>query len=155
MTLKMTEVNDNGQGRGKGRARQEGQAQEGDQELDFIYQELRRGREELFVNDVCVICTRTQEEHANSSVAHVFTPEGVRVDTSQFGPKRSDRGGEGDSTSRHYGASQTPFDPVLRQALIDKGILTPADLQAASEKIALFTQAVVTPTPRPRGMSRG
>lgn len=34
-----------------------------------------------------------------------------------------------------------PFDPVLRQALIDKGVLTPDDLRAAEEKIAAVTGA--------------
>lgn len=32
-----------------------------------------------------------------------------------------------------------PFDPVLRQALIDKGILTPEDLTAAEAKIRAVT----------------
>lgn len=32
-------------------------------------------------------------------------------------------------------ASSWPFDPVLRQALIDKGVLTPDDLRDAERKI--------------------
>ena len=32
-----------------------------------------------------------------------------------------------------------PFDPVLRQALIDKGVLTPEDLQYAETKIRIVS----------------
>jgi hypothetical protein len=32
-----------------------------------------------------------------------------------------------------------PFDPVLRQALIDKGVLTPDDLRDAEAKIMVIT----------------
>jgi hypothetical protein len=32
-----------------------------------------------------------------------------------------------------------PFDPVLRQALIDKGVLTPDDLRSAQDKIDAVT----------------
>lgn len=32
-----------------------------------------------------------------------------------------------------------PFDPVLRQALVDKGILTPDDLKNAEAKIRMIT----------------
>lgn len=32
-----------------------------------------------------------------------------------------------------------PFDPVLRQAIIDKGLLTPDDLRAAEAKIRAVT----------------
>lgn len=38
---------------------------------------------------------------------------------------------------------QWPFDPVLRQALIDKGILTPDDLIEAEKKIRSVTSAVI------------
>jgi hypothetical protein len=36
-----------------------------------------------------------------------------------------------------------PFDPVLRQALIDKGVLTPDDLREAEMKIRAVTSAIV------------
>lgn len=42
--------------------------------------------------------------------------------------------------------SSMPFDPVLRQALVDKGVLTVEDLRAAEEKIraisGMFNQEV-------------
>jgi len=40
------------------------------------------------------------------------------------------------------GISAYPFDPVLRQALVDKGILTPQDLRDAQEKIEAITGVV-------------
>lgn len=38
---------------------------------------------------------------------------------------------------------QWPFDPVLRQALIDKGVITPDDLIEAEKKIRAVTSAVM------------
>ncbi len=104
----------------------------------------------------CVVCGRTENDHTSNDVRHVFTPEGVRVDTSQFGPKRSERAGRGDDTRRHnpitYGASQdVPFDPVLRQALVNKGIITFEDLDEASKQIQMFTQAITGREMTPRG----
>jgi hypothetical protein len=34
---------------------------------------------------------------------------------------------------------RTPHDPVLRQALIDKGVLTPQDLRDAEDKIMMIS----------------
>lgn len=101
------------------------------------------------MDPTCVVCGRDKEAHDSPDVRHVFTPEGVRVDTSQFGPKRAERAREGDDVPRrhstHWGAAQASggFDPVLRQALVDKGILTPEDLMAASAKISAITGQVM------------
>lgn len=102
--------------------------------------------------DLCEICL-TPNNAAHASRAHVFTPYGSRVDTSQFGPKRSERRDqgtvEGERRGTPYNVPQTgnhggsvPFDPVLRKALIDKGIITVEDLTRASQEIQAFTQAV-------------
>lgn len=42
--------------------------------------------------------------------------------------------------------SSMPFDPVLRQALIDKGILTPQDLRDAEQKISAITGMMIPAT---------
>ncbi len=145
------EVSD-GQGQSQGRPGQEGHAQEVEQgsqgavafPTEPIYESLRRGREWVFV-PTCIICQRTEDEHGDDT-RHTFTPEGVRVDTAQFGPKRTDRRGPSDERGRRiqmtHNASETLFDPVLRQALIDKGILTPQDIEDAARKVQLITQAV-------------
>jgi hypothetical protein len=36
-----------------------------------------------------------------------------------------------------------PFDPVLRQALIDAGVITPRDLTVAEEKIRSVTAGIL------------
>ena len=41
----------------------------------------------------------------------------------------------------------SPFDPVLRQALIDKGVLTPEDLTAAETKIRAVTNVFTGEVP--------
>ena len=60
-----------------------------------------------------------------------------------LGMKRRDRGNSpGDNGNGAQRGSQTapwPFDPVLRQALIDKGVLTPEDLRDAEDKIRAVT----------------
>lgn len=152
--MRVMEVSD-GKGRGQGRPRQEGQAQEGQQAgLDLIFQELAFGREHLLMSDtMCTICHQPEAAHVEGRVRHTFTPAGTPVDTSQFAPKRSVGAPGGDDTSRRipssYGVSQTPFDPVLRQALIDKGILSVQDLQDAEQKVHFLTGQVV------RGGTRG
>lgn len=160
----MMEVNRDGQGRRQGWSWQEGQTQEGQQAVrPLIFEELAFGREDLFMTDqkiidtrpVCVICAATEDQHEGRR--HAFTPEGTRVDTSQFGPRRSERKGQGDDASRRipsaHIAAQTPFDPVLRQALISKGILSVQDLADAEAMINALTNGMIPPSPRPR--SRG
>jgi hypothetical protein len=39
--------------------------------------------------------------------------------------------------------SPWPFDPVLRQALMDKGVLVPQDLRDAEDKIRAITSATM------------
>jgi hypothetical protein len=128
-----------GQGSSQGRPRQEGQPEVG-------------ARQEGEV-DRCEICHKpfspTHDIAAPGFTSrHNFTPKGARVDTSQFAPKRSERNRPGDDKGNTrripYGATQqaTPFDPVLRKALIDKGVITLEDLDRASREIQAFTQAV-------------
>jgi hypothetical protein len=45
----------------------------------------------------------------------------------------------------------SPFDPVLRMALMDAGIITVEQLQEAEKKIAVFTQQVTQTGPIMRG----
>lgn len=47
--------------------------------------------------------------------------------------------------------SSMPFDPVLRQALIDKGILTPEDLREAEVKIRAVTGIMMGMIPPQEG----
>lgn len=60
-----------------------------------------------------------------------------------LGVKKRDRGtGTGDNGNGAQRGSQVapwPFDPVLRQALIDRGVLTTQDLRDAEDKIRAVT----------------
>lgn len=123
-------------------------------ELDLIFQELAFGRGHLFMNTqdrpgvndpMCIVCHGLKSAHGERQ--HPFVADGERLDTAETFRKRPKQGEGDDDTSRRisssYGMSQAPFDPVLRQALVDKGLLTVADLQAASEKIQMVTQQIV------------
>lgn len=96
--------------------------------------------------DVCHTCGRRhtddfQPRHpfndgsvpASATFGH-RAPDGVRRHRS--GPQR---GAEGPQNVDPIAVA--PFDPVLRQALVDKGILTPQDLRDAEEKIRAVTSA--------------
>lgn len=93
----------------------------------------------------CIICGRTQGQHGD--LVHAFAPPGVPVRTSQFDRRRpkGDRRGNTPNTPAQtpVNITQTPFDPVLRQALLDKGILTLDDLENARRKIAAMTEYVL------------
>ena len=161
----MAEVND-GTGCSKGRSQQEGQPKEGPRQessvtpfFDKLMEEMTamsddpdQGKfrqqgwgQDLPSNQPYVECTICNGPH-NPAARHTLTPPGTRVDTSQFGPKRSRGDAEGrDRGARHWnaqGAVQQPFDPVLRKALMDKGIITVEDLDRAHREIQAFTQTV-------------
>ena len=120
----------------QGRTGQEGQAQEGSEALDPCD------------------CGQTRGWHELNNTRHKFTPKGQAIDTRQFDRKRTRERREGDSPSRRVLSAQgaaergvlrpvsSPFDPVLRMALIDAGIITVEQLQEAEKKIAVFTQQV-------------
>jgi hypothetical protein len=89
----------------------------------------------MTTNDVCSMCKRVH---------------GVDVWNPQHAPVL-DGGGESlpkKDRKRPPAAAQAavspwPFDPVLRQALIDKGVLTPQDLRDAEDKIRAVTSATM------------
>lgn len=92
----------------------------------------------------CTICHESELAHGDKQ--HLFTPEGTRVDTSQFARKRPGRDVKGDDATSErgmtYAYTQTPFDPVLRQALVSKGIITVEDLEQAQREIGVLTNQV-------------
>lgn len=99
----------------------------------------------------CVTCGNSKEWHdANPQTQHVFNDGSVPM-SATFGRKRADgskeplngpqRGAEPAVLRPPEMQSRWPFDPVLRQALIDKGVLTPQDLRDAEETIKAVTAA--------------
>lgn len=75
----------------------------------------------------CQTCGRPEVDHANS--IHPYAPPGTTPARNVFAKGR----GEPSSV-------KMPFDPVLRQALLDKGILTPQDIKDAEKKIDAIVQ---------------
>lgn len=85
-------------------------------------------------------CGQTFAWHQANQPRHPFSPKGVaailgdrRDRGDRNGVKTAQRGAERAATTVPHAA--WPFDPVLRQALIDKGVLTPDDLRDAEAKI--------------------
>jgi hypothetical protein len=124
----MMEVSD-GARQAQGRPGQEGQEKVGLMDQPVI---------------LCEICKKPEIEH--SGVRHLFTPPGMPVDTSQFARKRPNQvmqaNTPGVMPEMRMTTLSVPFDPVLRQALINKGIITPDDLMEAERMIAVLTAQV-------------
>lgn len=84
----------------------------------------------------CSVCGRQKDWHDANDTVHAFT---TREGGSAFGPSRERRTSDEKRPSAvpddAPAVMRWPFDPVLRQALVDKGILTVEDLEAAEQKI--------------------
>lgn len=77
-------------------------------------------------DEACSACGNSPEEHVN--LRHPYTPKGAS--TSWLKPQK-DRIAEAVNVTGPRMPPSMPFDPVLRQALIAKGVITPDDLQTA------------------------
>lgn len=80
---------------------------------------------------LCRICGSPRDSHGDR--IHPFTPPGVPVDQTFLRPRQ-----------QQAGQSNLPFDPVLRQALLDRGILTPADIREAEVKVQMIVSGKIT-----------
>lgn len=90
---------------------------------------------------LCHTCQKDRAWHeANPNTQHSFNDGSIPV-SETFGKKLMDgsRTPPGSGGVTQVVESPWPFDPVLRQALIDKGVLTPQDLRDAEEKIRTVT----------------
>lgn len=90
---------------------------------------------------VCSTCGNTFGWHEESNPRHPFAALGtqsVLADT-----RRDERPAQTDSGP--IVRTSTPFDPVLRLALIDAGVITPDDLDKADKKIRQLTQGLGRP----------
>jgi hypothetical protein len=85
-------------------------------------------------DDCCIVCGTSRDGH-NDNIRHTFTPPGMRVDVSQFDRKRSiPRNPSVDERQQLLELPETiqaPLDPILRLALINKGVLTINDIESA------------------------
>lgn len=76
----------------------------------------------------CSMCGVTAENHTGRR--HPFTPAGMPMDQSFL--KKQDAQVP---PVQQMPAPAAPFDPVLRMALINKGLITPEDLTAAEKLV--------------------
>ena len=105
--------------------------------------------DQVYGDDICHTCWKPHPWLDGTFPKHPFNDGRGTVSTAFMGPSRvrdpqsgvktPQRGSQGPLTT--VVDAPWPFDPVLRQALIDKGILTPEDLHSAEEKIRAVTAA--------------
>jgi hypothetical protein len=95
---------------------------------------------ELEDDEKCATCSHTYAWHKEHKPVHPFNTGSAgakaflgarRGRDPRTGPKTSQRGAERPQTI----AAPWPMDPVLRMALVDAGVITPAQLRAAEDKI--------------------
>lgn len=106
--------------------------------------------------EVCSACGKMPDEHA--ALRHPFTPKGAS--TSWLKPQKiqspaSTPMGHVPQTSFSMPATW-PFDPVLRQALINKGVITPEELENARKGLeALGLGGALSGPAEPQGPTPG
>lgn len=94
----------------------------------------------------CTTCGNSHEWHQEYKPRHPFNDGSVPT-SATFG-RRTPDGGRRTGSGPQRGSegpqhvdpiAVAPFDPVLRQALIDRGVVTPEDLSQAEDKIRAIT----------------
>lgn len=103
--------------------------------------------DQVYGDEICHTCWKPHPWPDGTVPRHPFNDGSGTASTAFMGPSRvrdpqtgvktSQRGSEGPPITVDH--APWPFDPVLRQALIDKGILVPEDLRLAEEKIRAVT----------------
>lgn len=89
--------------------------------------------------ELCSLCSVPRDAHGGRR--HPFTSPGTEPSTSWLGPRKGQVVPNLPGVQVSH-APQAPFDPILRQALIDKGVLTPEDLTAAEKKVYAVSQGL-------------
>lgn len=104
----------------------------------------------------CESCGKSFEWHKTNKPRHPFVYPGEAGSTAFLNPRRDRDVPERELVAqRRAQRAAMPLDPVLRQALIDKGVLTPQDLRDAEEKIQTVTGLFNQTGPVMRGESNG
>ena len=93
-------------------------------------------------DDRCTTCQNTRLWHRENNPSHPFN-DGSLPASATFGRRRKDGQGNAPAPDAIPQHSPWPFDPVLRQALMDKGVLVPQDLRDAEEKIRATTASLL------------
>lgn len=104
----------------------------------------------------CESCGKSFEWHKTNKARHPFVYPGEAGSTAFLNPRRDRDVPERELVAQRR--AQGPswlLDPVLRQALMDKGVLTPQDFRDAEEKIRAVTDLFNQTGPVMRGESNG
>ena len=88
---------------------------------------------------ICKTCGRDRQWHEDNATRHPYN-DGSIPPSETFGKRLAD-GTRVPATPADVQAVEArwPFDPVLRQALINKGVITPEDLTNAEAQIRAVT----------------
>lgn len=96
--------------------------------------------------DLCTTCNKPHPWPDGTTPVHPFNNGSLPM-SATFGKPRADgpRGSSAPTTPTNVvpDMSPWPFDPVLRTALINKGIITPDDLSAAERQIRAVSGMVL------------
>lgn len=96
----------------------------------------------MTTTDLCH-CGNTKEWHENNTVRHAYTPvdgPAGNMLSVQKGPTFAE---VHDTQPDVVRPMRMPFDPVLRQALMDKGVITIDDLTDAEKKIRFLSEGLM------------
>lgn len=96
--------------------------------------------------DRCRTCQHTRLWHDNNHPMHPFN--NGEAGATAFLRKRTRSGDNGSQAPSEVTQMTLPFDPVLRQALIDAGVITVEQLRTAEEKIRAVTSQFQMPEAR-------
>lgn len=105
----------------------------------------------------CRTCLNDKGWHEENKPLHPFNTGEAGATAflgqrDQRGRKDPQRGSEG---VRGVPRTAMPMDPVLRQALVDAGVITPQQLREAEEKIQAITGLFNQGGPTMRGVGNG
>ena len=94
--------------------------------------------------DLCTTCNKPHPWPDGTTPVHPFNNGSLPM-SATFGKPRADgpRGSSAPASDATVQEAVWPFDPVLRTALINKGIITPDDLSAAERHIRVVSGMVL------------
>jgi hypothetical protein len=116
-------------------------------EFQMHGQNVTKPTEEIYLstmrqdpNAKCTTCSNTWLWHQNNGdeIRHAFN-DGTMAASETFGKKLPTGERTKPGQPPVVEEARWPFDPVLRQALIDKGVITPEDLTRAEATIRAVT----------------
>lgn len=93
-------------------------------------------------DDLCH-CGNTKQWHEENITRHSYAPRNDLTANVLSVAKAPTFAEVDDARGGHVRPMRMPFDPVLRQALIDKGILTIEDLSEAEKKIRFLSEGLM------------